>query len=337
MARSQQPFLQIRHLGDLARADAVKHIGMAAAGTGGGARRVEQDRVERLLRHPFQRIGDHDFRDKPGARKVFANPVEPLGAVIERGHLPAGSGELQRLAAGRRAAIEHAAALACPQQPRGQAGGKILHPPRAFGKALQLLDRRCRASSRTWPGISEVPPSRSATARWTPDRARSGRAAAAASPAAISGPLAPARRDAGRQGRRGGQAGAALDQRGEHPVRQPRGPPVSSGSAVAITACGGVSSRSQPASISRSTIRAAWHRRAAAVRVALSISASRSASQRSASAAMARASALSAAPRMPCVAPWAASSVSPRRSTASSIRSAARRAARPGMSFITAP
>ena len=78
------------------------------------------------------------------------------------------------------------------------------------------------------------------------------------------------------------------------------------------------------------------NRREARCRVALSISASRSGIRRSASPAMATASAWSAGgrPRAACA---AASSVCPRRSTASSICSAARRAPTPSTLGIGRP
>ena len=110
------------------------------------------------------------------------------------------------------------------------------------------------------------------------------------------------------------------------PCASRRGPPARRGRHVAITACGGVSSRSHCASIMRSTCRALASC-GSGVLVALSINASRSTSQRSTSPAIARESALSSALRTSFVAePSAMSSVSPRRRTASSRRRAARRA-----------
>ena len=112
------------------------------------------------------------------------------------------------------------------------------------------------------------------------------------------------------------------------------GPPASSGKPVAITACGGVSSRSACASISRSTIRTLASPGRICL-VALSISASRSVSQRKVSPAIARASARSGALwTSPSAEVSACSSVSPRRSTASRRRKAERRTGSPGVADI---
>ena len=78
----------------------------------------------------------------PGAGEIALQPLQPPRRLVERGYPPPRRSKLERLAAGRRAQIEHAAALTRAEQPHGQAGGEILHPPRALGEAGQRLDRR---------------------------------------------------------------------------------------------------------------------------------------------------------------------------------------------------
>ena len=55
----QQRCLQLGHFLYVALADAVEHVGVAAAGAGRGARRIQQDGVELVPRLPLQRIGQH--------------------------------------------------------------------------------------------------------------------------------------------------------------------------------------------------------------------------------------------------------------------------------------
>ena len=59
---------------------------------------------------------------------------------LDRRHAVAGGGELHRLAAGRGAEVEHVRGVA-GDQPRGQRGGEVLHPPAALAEARQLGDR----------------------------------------------------------------------------------------------------------------------------------------------------------------------------------------------------
>ena len=53
----------------------------------------------------------HQFGGEIRAGQVFGHPLHPAGRLVERGDLPAGGGELHRLAARRGAQIEHAAAF----------------------------------------------------------------------------------------------------------------------------------------------------------------------------------------------------------------------------------
>ena len=70
---------------------------------------------------------------------------------VERGHLSSGRGELQRLAAGRGAEVEHAQAADLAEQARGQRGAGVLHPPGALGEAGQRRDLRPGAARRSPP------------------------------------------------------------------------------------------------------------------------------------------------------------------------------------------
>ena len=74
---------------------------MAAAGTGGGAGRVEQDGVELLLGLPFQHIGADDIGAQPDPLHIGAQHLQAPFVRIERGDGPACSGELHALATGR--------------------------------------------------------------------------------------------------------------------------------------------------------------------------------------------------------------------------------------------
>ena len=199
------------------------------------------------------------------------------------------------------------------------------HAPSAKPGSFSTAAPRGR---RRWPGIRLSAASWFAQCSVSP-RSRSARSSGGGSarPCAI-GPARSLQRAATSAGRVGaaGRLASRLVRVENTPCASRRGPPASSGRPVAITACGGVSSRSHCANIIRSTLRALASC-GSGVLVALSISASQSTSQRSTSLAIARASALSSNLRTSRVAAAnARSSVSPRRSTASSMRSAARRA-----------
>ncbi len=49
----QQQRLLLRAILDMARADAIEHVGMAAENAGGAARRIEQNGIGLLVRTPF--------------------------------------------------------------------------------------------------------------------------------------------------------------------------------------------------------------------------------------------------------------------------------------------
>ncbi|PAV93076.1 hypothetical protein WR25_12448 [Diploscapter pachys] len=139
----EQTGLQVCHLLDDRRVDAVEHVRMAAEDAGGAARRVDQQCIGRPIRRPFQHVGGDHLRLQPRAEQVLAQPLDPRVGHIDRSHAITGRGELQRLAAGRRAQIDRVRALGDPvgQQARGDGGGDILHPPAPLGKAGQFGHR----------------------------------------------------------------------------------------------------------------------------------------------------------------------------------------------------
>jgi len=134
--------LQVDHLGDLPRADAVEHIGVAATGAGRGAGRVDQDRIEAVFWFPHQRIGAHGGGFQPGAFEVVFEQFKPPFAHVERGDVPPGRRQLHGLAARRGAQIKRIPPRTLTQQPRRDRGGEILHPPIARLEIGKAFDRR---------------------------------------------------------------------------------------------------------------------------------------------------------------------------------------------------
>ena len=84
---------------------------MAADGAGGAAGRIEQHEVEGRLGRPAAGVGDDglDAILQVDAGDVGAHHQRPLGVHLDGGHAGAGGGELHRLAAGRRAEVQHSA------------------------------------------------------------------------------------------------------------------------------------------------------------------------------------------------------------------------------------
>ena len=208
------------------------------------------------------------------------------------------------------------------------------HAPSAKPASASIAVPRGR---RTWPGASEVPPSRSHHCAVSLASRRLRSSGGGSASAAAMAPMRPGCVGSQRAATALGSVGCAgnctsrRNSAENTPCASRLGPPLSSGKPVAITACAGVPRRSVWASISRNTLRGLTSsaRRCA---VALSISASRSPSQRKLSLAMASASARSSPLSPRDAAAPACSSVSPRRSTASSKRRAVARAGRPGIS-----
>ena len=92
---------------------------MTPRGACRGAGRVKQDGVELVPGLPCQRVGAHGIRLQSGAFEVRLEQVEPALGNVERGNLPTLRRQLQRLAAGRGAQVEHMVPLTLSQEPRG--------------------------------------------------------------------------------------------------------------------------------------------------------------------------------------------------------------------------
>ena len=127
----------------------MRHIGMAPNRPGRGARRIEQDGVDRMIRPPGQRIGGNRLDPQLQPVEIGHQPIEAAGRAIDRGHLRAGIGELCGLAAGRGAKIDDLPALDAPapnaiEQPHRHRRGGVLDPPRPLGITRQRHHRAAR-------------------------------------------------------------------------------------------------------------------------------------------------------------------------------------------------
>ena len=128
----QQAVLGFRQGADVARALEARHVGVAADGAGGAARRVQQHGVERGGRLPFGGVGGDGLRGQPPVAQIVPQPFQARRVAVERGDLGAGGGELRGLAAGGGAQIADALAGARGEQAGGQRGGGVLHPEGAL-------------------------------------------------------------------------------------------------------------------------------------------------------------------------------------------------------------
>ena len=70
---------------DLFDVDPLQHIGMAAHGAGGAARRIEQDGVIRCGWFPIHYVGSDPLCIQLGALQIGHQPVHPPRRIIERG------------------------------------------------------------------------------------------------------------------------------------------------------------------------------------------------------------------------------------------------------------
>ena len=248
---------------------------------------------------------------------------------VDRGDLVAGGGQLHRLAAGRRAEVEDVAALSGISRAGSEAARSCTHqrpspkPGRSTTEPASFEPDMARRERHAAGAVAKA----CASASSAKLRSSGGRLAICRrADATTSSPQAARQRCSTASGRRGASIGGTprRSRVPSTPWTSRRGPPSTSGRAVATSAWSGVPRPTFCASARRSTIRALLSS-GSRCRVALSIRASRSGSRRSTSPAMAIASPWSAGFR-PVDACAAASSVCPRRSTASSICSAARRA-----------
>ena len=127
---------------DRFQVNTLQHIGVPPHCSRGAARRVQQNRIERLRWFPIHDIGVYPLGIQMRAFQIGHQPVHAPRAVIERRYRKASRRKLHRLAPRRSAQIKRTLTSAITQKPRGQAGGQILNPPRAFIIAIKFFDRR---------------------------------------------------------------------------------------------------------------------------------------------------------------------------------------------------
>ncbi|MPL60779.1 hypothetical protein SDC9_06341 [bioreactor metagenome] len=117
-------------------------IGVAPDRAGGRAGRVQKHGVEGCGGLPVERVGGDGLGLQAAACEVLAHPFHPRGRDVERGDLGPHGRELQRLAAGCGAEIEHPRAGGGGEHLRRHRRRRVLHPPGALGKARQFRDLR---------------------------------------------------------------------------------------------------------------------------------------------------------------------------------------------------
>ena len=307
---------------------------MAAEGAGGRAGRVEQHRVERLGGLPVERVGGDQFGGKLRARQIVGESAKTTFLVIERGDGVARRGELHGLAAGRRAQVEDVAGVTRDRGARGarrrDPGPTSRRSPKPASSATDpALARRTmargerNAAMRFGIGLRGLVGGEAEVERRALGDGAAGGHHRPPRPTPLASALRPARAGAARRAwaRRGGAGCRARHGPGGAARRRP--------AAARWRPAHGRACRGRSSGPARGAAPSApWRRRASGRWVALSIRSSRSGRRRSTSPAIASASAWSFGGRRgPRAA--AASSVTPVRSTASSMCSAAWRAARP--------
>ncbi len=171
--------LDFRHLGDLARADAMRRVRMATEDARGAAWRIEQDRVDRLGRRPAPSDRRRRFRS-PGrcarpSRRI-APAVAPTDRRTSRASLPQPAALSCRPAPHK---VRHMPSLALPEHAQAAMQpdpAPRIHPSAKPSNAVTSVS----AGRRTWPGMRLMPPSRAAhSPRFHLDRADRGRVAVA--------------------------------------------------------------------------------------------------------------------------------------------------------------
>ena len=148
----EQSRLDLRQLGYVARPRRPQHVGMPAKGPGGAARRVQQNRVEQAPIRPGRRVGRDQFGGQAGALQIFRRADLAGRRAVHRRHQPAGRRELQGLAAGCGAKVQHRLAGPDMQQAGGDSRGGVLHPPAALGKARPFGDVALQAGAQAPAG-----------------------------------------------------------------------------------------------------------------------------------------------------------------------------------------
>ena len=269
---------------------------MAAEDAGRRAGRVEQDRVDRRRRRPVHDVGGDDLRPSRPVRARFSRKSrQTTFRDVDRGHVPAGGGELHGLAARRGAEVEHGPALARARAAAPASRRKCPAPTICPRHSRPGRRRRCRARGGDGRAC-RLTPSRSAGGSPSSDRSAAAPRSAARRPRRPPRPRPRASAPPPASGRVGTSGSVHFSRITvlNTPWTSLRGPPSTSGRTVEMAAWCGVPSASAWTSAMRSAKRAL----ASSGRrflVARSISASRSGRRRSASAAMAWAKARSSA------------------------------------------
>ena len=137
---AQQALLQVRHAGHVLFGLEPQNVGVPADGSGGRARRIEDDDIETGAGRPGRGIGGDEGGGQLEAIEIGFEPLEPGGRNIDSRHNGAARRKRGRLAAGSRAQISHRALRHIAGEAADQGGGRILHPPHAVAVAWQVLD-----------------------------------------------------------------------------------------------------------------------------------------------------------------------------------------------------
>ena len=146
----QQPVLRFRQHVHVAWPLDVRHVGMAADGSGGTARGVEQDGVERRGRGPVGGVGQDRLGPQMPTPQVLLKPRHPHGVALDRDNRRTGHGELRCLAARSGTEICHSFVGPRIEQPGRQGGSGVLHPEFSAFEAWQIGNPgSCRETHRT--------------------------------------------------------------------------------------------------------------------------------------------------------------------------------------------
>ncbi|MND97516.1 hypothetical protein D3C80_898370 [compost metagenome] len=121
--------LHIGQLGDLGGAGGAQDFGVAAIGAGGGAGGVQQDGVEDARILPVLGRNGDDLDRQAGAVEILTQALQAGRRTIQGRDLGARRGQLQGLAAGGGAHVQHGLAGLGAQQAGGDGGGGVLDPP----------------------------------------------------------------------------------------------------------------------------------------------------------------------------------------------------------------
>ena len=137
---AEQTGLQLGQPLDILGTLQTQDIGMPADRARREAWRIEHNGIELLVRLPGRDVGLDDFGFEVQPRKVLAQPPQTLGRNIDGCHMRARSREFTGLAARRGAQVGNLLSRHIAEQLHRQRRSGILNPPRALGKARQVLN-----------------------------------------------------------------------------------------------------------------------------------------------------------------------------------------------------